>query len=912
MPTDSSKIDPDAGAPGGEPLLATKLYIPSARPNLVARHGLIDRLDDGLRLRRKLTLVCAPAGFGKTTLLVEWFHSSKTRQPATSVGWLSLEKDDDDPARFLAYLTAALRQAGATIGPHHHTIAALARPGRLDAALAPLINEIASLPQLVLLALDDYHTIEQEAIHSAISYLLDHLPPNLHLVISGRADPPLSLSRLRARGQLTELRQADLRFTPQEAAAFLNRTIGLALSDQDVGRLERRTEGWIAGLQLAALSMQGRSDLEAFIHAFSGSHHYVLDYLAEEVLQRQPAGVQDFLRQTSVLDRLSAPLCDAMLEIGETAGRDRAIPSQSTLEQLEAANLFVVPLDGDRRWYRYHQLFAEFLRRQLDQAQPGLAPVLHRRASIWYEQNGLMAEAIGHALAARDLERAADLVEAAAKATLMRSEFATYRAWVDALPEEIVRRRPTLSLYYAWALLVAARPVDEVLARLRDADQDGVETSGQAAVLRGFLAAFQGQAGQGADLPRRLFEAASPGDPFLRGLAAWYLGFSCMWHDDLDGAGLAFDQAIQINREAGNVMIATMAMCHRAEVIMMQGKLRAAASLYEQAMALAVDGQGAPLPIAGMALIGLAEVVREQNDLDRAQRLLDEGLERTGQWGEMGALDAYITLARLRQAQNDEAGLAEAIAAAVQYAQHFDASDMDDRFVEVQQTRSWVMRGRLAEAEQWAGRRGQALESAAAQDSPVPRTLRYMEWLVLARLMTSQGRPRDGLAILQRLLPQMERDGRWGSAIEVHILAALALQAAGDTAQALLELEQALSLAAPEGYVRIFADEGPPLGDLLRQAAARGAEPEYVGRLLATIRAGEPAPTPDAGLVEPLAGREIEVLRLIAAGLSNQEIAEELIVAVSTVKWHINNLYGKLGVSSRTQAVARARELHLL
>jgi len=789
----------------------------------------------------------------------------------------------------------------------------------MGAAMAPVINSIAFWSQPVLLVLDDYHVIEQAAIHDGISFLLDHLPPNLHLVIAGRADPPLPLSRLRARGQITELRQADLRFTPAEAAAFLNRTMGLALSDKDVACLERRTEGWIAGLQLAALSMQGRNEVEAFIQAFSGSHHYVLDYLAEEVLLRQPVGVQNFLRQTSILGRLSAPLCDAVLGVGQPTDQEQSPCSQATLEQLEAANLFIVALDGEKRWFRYHQLFAEFLRRQLEQTEPDLAPILNRRASRWYEQQGLRAEAIDHALAGRDFERATGLIEAVAEATLMRSEFATYLAWVDALPDELVRSRPILCLYHAWALLVAARPIDEVLARLRDAGQDNAQISGQMAVLRGFLAAFQGQAGLGTDLPRRLLETAPEGDRLLRGLAAWYLGFSCMWQDDLDGASRAFDQAIQISRESGNAMIATMALCHRAEVAITQGKLRAARSFYEQAMTLAVDDKGAPLPIAGMALVGLGELDREQNELDRAQRLLDEGLERTRQWGEMGTLDAYVSLARLKQAQKDTAGLAQAMANAAQYARRFDASEMDDRFVETQQARAWVMQGQLDKAGQWAERHWQCPESTAAgmepasDHSPVPRTLCYMDCLVLARLRICQGRPQDGLTILDRLLPRMEREGRWSTAIEAHVLRALALQVTGDVTQAAVALERALSLAEPEGYVRIFADEGAPLADLLRRAAARGAAPEYVGRLLAAIRAKEPGPAVAIpGLIEPLVSRETEVLRLMAAGLSNQEIAEELVLAVSTVKWHINNLYGKLGVSSRTQAVARARDLDLL
>jgi LuxR family maltose regulon positive regulatory protein len=921
MPRDGSQTDPPAGAPGRESLLATKLYLPAVRPNLVPRPRLIERLNDGLHLGCKLILISAPAGFGKTTLLVEWLEGRERAKASSSVGWLSLDEDDNDPARFLAYLTAALRRTEATVDLDNLAGPALPQSVRLREAMAPLINEMAALSQTILLVLDDYHLIEHEAIHDAMSFLLDHLPPNLHLIIAGRTDPPLPLPRLRVQGQITELRQSDLRFRSEEAAAFLSKTMGLALSDEGVIQLERRTEGWIAGLQLAALSMQGRSDVEAFIQAFSGSHHYVLDYLAQEVLRRQPVAVRRFLCQTSILERLCAPLCDAVLGIGVSVDWDPSFASQSTLERLETANLFVVPLDPERRWYRYHRLFAEFLQRQLGQSEPDLVSILHRRASTWYAQQGFRVEAIEHALAGGDFERAADLIEAEAEAVLMRSEITTYLAWVDALPDKVVRSRPVLCLYQAWALLLAARPSHEILARLQDADRDRTEVSGEMAVLRAFLSAFQGEEARVADLPRRLFEPTLEGEPLLRSLAAWYLGFSCMWRGDFGAAEHTLEQAVRISQEAGNVMLAAMALCHRAEVYMLQGKLRAARSLYQQALDLAVDEKGAPLPIAGMALIGLGELARERDELDQARRLLDEGLERTKQWGELGTLDGYIALARLAQAQNDLQGLEEAMANAVQFARRFDATDLDDRFVEAHQARIWAMQGQFSKVAQWVESHGLALECTAVDSGDTKsdsfrypfRYLRDIECSVLARLLIGHNRPQDGLAILERLLSPIEQDGRWGSVIEIHVLRALALQARGHTTQAGSALEQALSLAGPEGYVRIFADEGEPMADLLRQAAARGVAPEYVGQLLAAIRTEESAPPSDVPqLVEPLSERELQVLRLIVTGLSNQQIAEELVLAVSTIKWHINNLYSKLGVGSRTQAIARARELDLI
>ncbi|MFN2227266.1 MAG: LuxR C-terminal-related transcriptional regulator [Anaerolineae bacterium] len=907
------QVTPPASAADGGSLLATKLYVPRARPNLVSRPGLVRRLEEGMQQGRRLSLISAPAGFGKTTLLVEWLHSQSGRRPGWAAGWLALDDDDNDPARFLAYLAAALRRAGAAVEPPRP--AAGLRP-----VLAALINQVAATSLPILLVLDDYHLVDEAEIHDAVSYLLDHAPPNLHLAIASRADPPLPLPRLRARGQMTELRQADLRFAADEAAAFLKRTMSLEVSDEDVRHLEQRTEGWIAALQLAALSMQGREQAGAAVEAFGGGHRYLLDYLAEEVLHRQPAALQAFLRRTSVLERLCGPLCDAVVEEDEAAGGRPPAGTQAILEGMETANLFLLPLDGQRRWYRYHPLFAEFLQRQLARTEPDLVPGLHRRAGRWHEAQGLWAGAIEHALAAADFERAADLIEAQAEATLMRSEIATFRGWVDALPDEVLRQRPLLGLYSAWALLLATRPLDEVLRRLGDVEGDNAAIAGPMVVLRGFLAAFQGEAVRAAEVPQRLLASASGGEPFVRSLATWYLGFAYMWRGELEAAGRTLEEAARIGREAGNVMIAVLALCQRAELHIFQGKLRAAEALYEKALALASDEEEVALPIAGMALIGLGELARERNELERAEGLLAVGLERTRQWGELGAMDGYIALARLRQAQGNRLGLEDTLAQALRFARRFDASDLDDRFVEAHQARIRVMQGQLAEARQWTERRGLDLGHAAADLDLAGEAFLYparylaeVEYAVVARLLMVEGRPQEALAIIERLRTLMEQEGRSGTVIELEILQALARQALGDREGALAALAQALRLAEPEGYVRTFADEGQHLTGLLREAAARGLAPEYAGKLLAALCAEAPAPPANApGLVEPLTEREMEVLRLIAAGLSNQEIAEALVLALSTVKWHINNLYGKLGVGSRTQAVARAQELHLL
>jgi LuxR family transcriptional regulator, maltose regulon positive regulatory protein len=902
------------------PLVTTKFYIAPPRSDLVELPRLLQRLDAGLRQGHRLILISAPAGFGKTTLLASWISSIEDRHADSPdrIAWLSLDEDDDDPARFLVYLRAAVQKAGVDSAQDASASPQEGEPPVARSILTSLINSVALLPHRLVLVLDDYHTLTSGAIHRAMAFLLDHLPGNMHLVIASRTDPPLPLARLRVRGQMSELREADLRFTPGEVTAFLNQVMGFDLSPADVAALGVRTEGWIAGLQLAALSMRDRDDAAGFARSFSGSHHYVLDYLTDEVLRQQPPIVQEFLLRTSILEQLNGPLCDEVagnLETTELArSMDSPTPrfpdSQSILEHLEAANLFVVPLDDCREWYRYHSLFADFLQAYLQRTDPEQLPKLHRRAAAWYQGHSLPAEAINHALLARDFDEAARLLEAVAEATLMRSEIATFLRWVEALPDELIRARPILSLYHAWALFLAARPIEDVLTRLRDSDQAGDEVAGPMAILHAFLAAFQGQ----TPVPAGLLDGLSPDAPFLRCLWAWYSGFSYLWLGDFEAARQALEQAAEIGQEAGNVMIAVTALCHRSELHLLQGELRAARRRYEHALELAVDGEGAPLPIAGMALIGLGELAREVDELERAARLLREGIELSKQWGELGTLDGYIALARVRQAQCDVERANQAIADAERFARRFDATEMDDRFVAAHRARLWVMQGNLAEAARWADERGLAAGSGDQEAPPEVYTSRYLrdvEGLIFARLLIRQRRPQEALAVLDNLQPSLEKQGEWAGVIEICLLQALALQGLGRTSQAVTALGKALLRAAPEGYIRLFADEGQSLAPLLRQAAAQGIAPEHVGTLLNAIEEVIPA-TEIPGLVEPPSERELEVLRLITAGLSNQEIADELVVALSTVKWHINNLYGKLGVSSRTQAVARARELHLL
>ncbi|MGD8791307.1 MAG: tetratricopeptide repeat protein [Anaerolineae bacterium] len=930
------------------PLLTTKLHVPPQRPDLVGRPHLLQRLDEGLH--RKLTLISAPAGFGKTTLVVEW--AAACGRP---VAWLSLDEGDNDPVHFLSYLVAALQTVAPGAGQGLLETLHASGPSAARAVLTELINEVGARPESIILVLDDYHVVDNRRVHQALSFLLDHLPDNLHLVIASRADPPLPIPRLRGRGELTELRQGDLCFDEGEAARFLNRVVGLDLSAGDVAILAARTEGWIAGLQMAALALQtpvpapdGTAPVSGdqrpagtFIQAFAGSDRYIMDYLVEEVLQRQPADIQAFLLRTCVLEQLTAPLCDALLQDPQgEAGRQPERPpipihqpagppldnSQALLEHLDAANLFIVPLDHERRWYRYHRLFADLLRRRLRQTDPKLVPVLHRRASAWHEARavasgraGAMAPAIDHALAAGDVARAADLIEGVAEETLMRSEVITYLGWVKALPEDLVQARPSLGLYHAWALLLAAQPLDAVESRLQTMAGEAEVSDDRIAPLRAFVAMFQGRIPRAAELSRRALENLPEEDLFLRSIAAWNLGMTLVLEGDPDGGGEALAQAARTSRQAGNVMIAVMALCNLAELQMAQGRLQQAWQTYEQALETAVDARGRALPIGGMARIGLGEIKREWNELDEARHHLEAGIEQARLWGEIGNLDGYIALARVMHAEGDWPGARKMLETARQLAIQFDATDLDDLLVEIQQSRLWLAQGDVDKARHWLEARGVPpahLLPPEKIENIFDYHLQKYERIVAARIELAQGQPESALAMLDPLLALMERRGLSSRRmIEIYNLRALALQAQGREKEALGSLERALSLGGPGGFVRSFVDEGQPMAALLRLAATHGIRPEYASDLLSAFETPDldrPAAATAQPLIEPLSERELEVLQLLSTSLSSPEIADRLFIATSTVRSHVKNIYGKLNVHRRWDAVERGRELGLI
>ncbi len=896
------------GSINRSPLLATKLFIPRARPNLVARPRLTDYLKQAELC--PLTVIVAPAGFGKTTLLSDWIARC-----GLPVGWVSLDENDNDPTRFLTYLIAALQKLWPGLDKSRLDLLQSPQGPDVQTALTELVNAISSssLPDFALV-LDDYHMIEAEAVHNALTFLLEYLPPAMHLIITSRADPPLPLARLRARGQLVELRATDLRFRPDEVAALLDQTIGLGLSAETVAALEERTEGWAAGLQLAALSLQGQADTASFVRAFTGSHRFVLDYLAEEVLRRQPESVQNFLLQTSLLERLSGPLCKAV------TGR---ADSQKMLERLEQANLFLIPLDDERRWYRYHHLFAEFLRSR----QNGSTAELHQRASQWFEENGLLTEAVGHALAAADFDRAASFVEQAAQTMLMQGEISTLLKWIETLPEEIIRSRPRLYTYLAWALVVSGR-LSEAEQRLIQAELSLGGTANQSAeiaAIRSIVAAFHLDIPSLLALSTQALEGIAEDNLFLRSIISWSSSFPHIITGDLKAAIRAFEEADQIARQAGNLLISLSSRCQIAELYMIEGQLKLSVSLYREAQQLnRPSPTGQLLPTAGMAYMGLGEVLREWNELVEAERYLLEGIELCQHWGDMITFDGWVSLARVKWAQGDTDGAFEKLDNIKDILSKVGLTTLAT-MLSVHQVRFWLGLGKLEPVISWIEETQNVLQNTSDTELIYPL---WPQYTTLARALIAQGQYAQATAWLERLLERAVSKGWWGSVLEIRIIQALSYQAQGKTLEAFAELEAALTQAEPEGYVRIFADEGHSMDELLKSYQQSVADKpsfklnSYINKLRAAIRPENLPPLksdfqapPEAGRPTPQAPfseRELKVLRLIAAGLSNPAIARELFVEVSTIKTHLLHIYSKLNVHSRVQAVERARELSLL
>ena len=925
------------------PLLTTKLYIPPPRPALVPRPRLVERLNAGLDTACRLMLVSASAGFGKTTLLSEWIYSVETAEQTvpTLFAWLSLDKGDNDSTRFWTYVVAALREVRLDIGTAALTILQSPQPATtsaphdqvewIETILTDLINELAETGSAPLvLVLDDLHLIENSQIHAELVFLMEHLPPHMHLVVSSRADPPWPLARWRARCQITELRSEDLRFTFVEVAAFLS-LLKLDLSPADVAALEERTEGWIAGLQMAAISMQARkqaqdtADLTGFVQAFTGSHRFVLDYLIEEVLNQQPPDVHKFLLQTSILERMSAPLCDAV------TGRN---DGQALLTQLEQANLFLFSLDDERRWYRYHHLFADLLRSRLGQMQPDESPELHRRASEWYERNGFIAEAVSHAFAGGDSEHVARLAAANALALVDHGELTTLAQWLNALPSEITRSQPWLNVARAWVLAYTG-PLDRIDALLGDAENslppldrnpDECRLAGHAATIRAYIAWLRNEGKHCADYAHAALEQL-PQNDMARGLAATVLGSALASMGKLEESIRASEQSLAICQAAGNTHVAMLAMSNHAYTLLLMGRLHEAATACRQE--LDVGEQRSHLPAAGSVYSILSAVLREWNDLEEAVRCARHGLELGERWGQTDTLTVnYTYLASVLQAIGDLDGAAEAIEKAKRVAHGL--SPWFDALVLADEAHLNLARGDIAAASRWA----QANEAMLNGELALSYCSTY---LVLARTLVALGKLDDALRFLARLLSMAEAAGAKLYIVRILVLQAVVWQAQGKLDQALTALGRAIELAEPEGLVRAFVDSGEPVRVLiaeyghLRLRAVQVLRitnhnlKSYTDKLLAAFGSGPPSgqarteiPHPSKGeipkseIIEPLSDRELEVLRLLGSHLSSTEIAEVLVISANTVRSHIKSIYGKLNVHHRHAALERAKELGLL
>ncbi|MFO7583807.1 MAG: LuxR C-terminal-related transcriptional regulator [Anaerolineales bacterium] len=890
-------------------ILATKLYLPPPRPGLVSRPHLVAHLNEGLALGHKLSLISASAGFGKTTLLSEWISLFNHLHPR--VAWLSLDETDSDPLRFLGYLIAALQTVQPELGQPVQAALQTPQPPSSESLLTDLLNEIAIYPERLALVLDDYHTLDSPEIDANLAFVLDHLPPQLHLVIASREDPNLPLSRLRARDLLTELRAPDLRFTPAEAADFLNRVMGLDLSAKDVTALEARTEGWIAGLQLAALSMQRQKDTAAFIQSFTGSHHFVLDYLLEEVLQRQPQKVQAFLLHTSILRRLTGSLCEATLDLSPGAG-------QATLEQLERANLFLVPLDNERRWYRYHHLFGDLLRQRL--ANPPEFPTFHLRASQWYEENGDLAEAFQHAHAAGDFERAARLSELAWPGMEATFQSVAWLGWVKKLPDTAILSRPLICCQLGRAFSDAGQPeISE--AHLKNAERALAAAPNQAvftplpgdiALTRAYNAQVRGDIAGTIYHAEQAVRLIPVEDVLRRAQAVIMLEFTHWASGDLEASLRAIQTWMDDMRKLGNPVFEVASAFAKADLLVALGRLREAITTYQQALQRTAESGPEAEQITAHHHLGLALIDHELGQDESAAR----SLQTAAELGQHTPLVDWPHRWRLAQAcLKESAGEWDDALELLDDARRVYVKNPVPitRPVEARQARVYIKQGRLDKAEAWARERGLSLDDEAAY-------LAEYELLTLARLRLDHPRALD---LLERLLALAESQNRMGSVLEILLTQALAYRAQGNHPQTLTALGRALTLAAPQGYLRTFIDEGEQMRLLIvdfRLKIANSTHPlfGYVNKLLETfLPAAEVIAQSNivnlkSEIFEPLTEREMEVLRLVAQGLSNTEISQWLYLALSTVKGHNRRIFDKLQARNRTEAVARARELGLL
>ena len=917
-----------------EDVLNTKLYIPRTRPQIVARPRLIEQLNDGLY--RKLTLISAPAGFGKTTLVSEWVEGldtadKKGRHVDHIIGWFSIDKGDNDRVQFLAYIIAALNQIEGLDPNFGQAVMSMLRspqPPPTETVLNSLINEIDAISVKLLLVLDDYHLIETQPIHDALTYLIEHLPPQAHLVIVTREDPPLPLARLRASDQLTDIRATDLRFTSSEASEFLNSVMGLNLSPEEIRKLETRTEGWVTGLQLAALSMQGREDTTVFINSFTGSHHLVLDYLIEEVLERQSTSVQTFMLGTAILNRLTASLCNAVSDQED---------SQEILQELERANLFIIPLDNERNWYRYHHLFQELLRQRLDRIDPAKGKELHRRAALWWDENGFFDQAIEHALLCGEPEWAASMLEDHIDELWHGGKGIVVWRWIRRLPIDTVNSKPMLCIMRGYflhgggeqeeaeqSLQLAEELIDSGQYLPANTEQASSTSTMNATILKGKLAVIRGLMrsfwGEIPETIRYTDEALEYLPPNELGWIALAAIARCEIHAflcDTAAARKVQSEAVDACKAAGNDYFVMIASLRLAGTLKEQGHLQDALEICQQKLRISEERGLSESSTAGSLYLLLGEILAQTGEIDTALENANKGitLDERSAYLPVRRCWSYLMFMRVLLSHSDYSGIVAKISKMRVLAPKSESLTWIASLAQAWQARVWLAQGRLDLAAEWLDE--EALEVDCDPDDF--DMFRLQEAVVVARVLIAQGRLEEAEALLTKLHGFAQKNGLVARDIEILALASMAYQAQGNPTEALTELEGALALAEPGGFIRVFVDEGPPMARLLYKALDREFETEYVRRLLAAFPIAEPLQRDlmksrdhQSELIEPLSGRELEVLQHMATGATNREIADQLFLSLNTIKVHTRNIYGKLGVNNRTQAVNRARELGLI
>ena len=888
--------------------LTTKLYMPPIQTNSVNRPRLLEHLAP--TPNTKLILISAPVGYGKTTLVIEWLNQLSDMQSC----WVSLDVDDSDAQQFFQYMLAAIRPflgTKSTLGE----MLQFGQPQPYKGLVKAFVNDVATISHPFCLVLDDYHTIDSADMDAAVAMLLDWMPPQMMLVLTSRSDPGFPISRLRVRGQLIELRADQLRFTKVEAAQFLQQTMGLTLLPAQIAALEARTEGWIAGLQMAALSMQNRanSDVDGFVHTFTGSHRFIMDYLVEEALRQQPEPVRNFLLSTSILDRLCGSLCTAVTQMPH---------AQEILEMLERNNLFVVPLDNQRHWYRYHHLFADVLQAYMRAKQPELTTISHQRASRWFAKQNARHEAIEHALAASDFELAAEQIELAWRSMDRSFQEMKWLKWVQTLPDTLVRTHPVLSAGYGWALLDTGQ-FAAAESRLQDAEHwlenpssdmvvaDKREFEALPATLsaaRAYLAYGKGDIASTKQYAQKTLALLPADDHFYRGVPTVTLGMAQWAGGELLAAADSFDVAIGHFLRADNLLFAASGMVVLAQIKVRLGRLLEAIEINEQALQLIAQRDKPLFHSIAMLHRNLSQIFCEQGNLEAAWHHLNQSAKQSEQAGELeGEHRHEVAKATLAWAAGDLAAAEE----------HLDRATAMYRLgrmaeyapIEAIKCRIWLVQGELTRAQDWATR-----HNLSATDEPA--FLREYEHLTLARLHMAcylRNKERtlleETFSLLNRLLQSARAGKRTESEVECLLLLALAEDAQDNRQDAMTHLADALRLAQPQGYVQLFVREGAPLADLLKTAVSHNIAPNYAARLLSAF--GETV-VQQQPLVDPLSERELEILAFIAAGLKNKEIAEQLVISVNTVLYHNKNIYSKLGVNKRTLAIAKAREIGLI